>query len=444
MAFPNPQDALPLPKRTSLERYKKIAKELVKACRSGDESAFLEWSERWMDALARLNSNAKDRALAKWIRGHARVVARFAREKMTGAKGGRSCVLADAQFVIARSHGFLSWQKFARHLEELERACTATARFERAANAIVCGDVRTLKRLLREDPKLIAERSKREHGATLLHYAAANGVEGYRQITPQNIVAVARVLLDAGAEVDATAEMYGGKCTTLGLAATSVHPEKAGVQNALMQLLLDRGASMEAPDLAGNKHSLVEACLANGRPSAAEYLAQRGARLNFVEAAALGRLELVKAQLDEKGRLKMPPSVKELESALNNASLYGRRNVVEFLLARWPKLAVQEGGRQTALHCAVIGGHLDLVRLLLRHGALLEVKNEYGGSVLGQALWSAAHGGEADTYIPLIEILIEAGAKLQERHVPVTRRVDEFLAKHRSIAEPSWHWFGEE
>ena len=31
--FPNPQDALPLPPQPSIERYKKIAKELVKACK---------------------------------------------------------------------------------------------------------------------------------------------------------------------------------------------------------------------------------------------------------------------------------------------------------------------------------------------------------------------------------------------------------------------------
>ena len=36
--------------------------------------------------------------------------------------------------------------------------------------------------------------------------------------------------------------MYGGGCTTLGLVATSVHPERAGVQNALMQILIDHGA----------------------------------------------------------------------------------------------------------------------------------------------------------------------------------------------------------
>ena len=47
--------------------------------------------------------------------------------------------------------------------------------------------------------------------ATLLHYVAANGVEGYRQLTPPNAVAIADALLDAGADVDALADMYGGR-----------------------------------------------------------------------------------------------------------------------------------------------------------------------------------------------------------------------------------------
>ena len=46
--FPNPQSALPLPPRPSLERYKKLAKELVKACQSGDETAIGDWAEQWI------------------------------------------------------------------------------------------------------------------------------------------------------------------------------------------------------------------------------------------------------------------------------------------------------------------------------------------------------------------------------------------------------------
>ena len=53
----------------------------------------------------------------------------------------------------------------------------------------------------------------REHAATLLHYTSANGVEGYRQKTPPNAVEITRALLQAGAQPDALADMYGADIT---------------------------------------------------------------------------------------------------------------------------------------------------------------------------------------------------------------------------------------
>jgi hypothetical protein len=42
--YPNPQDALPLPSRPSVEQYKKLAKELVKSCKSADPTAVRAWA----------------------------------------------------------------------------------------------------------------------------------------------------------------------------------------------------------------------------------------------------------------------------------------------------------------------------------------------------------------------------------------------------------------
>ena len=105
----------------------------------------------------------------------------------------------------------------------------AVVRFEAAADAIVAGDLERLRRLLVDHPELIRARSVRNHRAMLLHYVGANGVEGWRQHTPPNAVEVLELLLASGAEVDATADMYGGS-TTLGLMATSLHTERAGLQ----------------------------------------------------------------------------------------------------------------------------------------------------------------------------------------------------------------------
>jgi ankyrin repeat protein len=441
--FPNPQDALPLPPRPSLERYKKLAKELIKACTSGDENAIGDWAGQWIRTLTKLAGwKSTHEALPRTGRWTDEVED-FARRKLLGSEaGGRKCALADAQFVIARSHGFESWPKFAKHLEGLARASSPLCRFEAAADAIVSGDAATLQRLLRGDPKLIRASSTREHGATLLHYVSANGVEGYRQKTPQNIVAITETLLNAGAEIDAMANVYGGGRTTLGLAATSVHPERAGVQEALLQTLLDHGANLEQPSIDGNGKSIVLACLANGRPKAASFLASRSARLDLAESAALGRLALVKSFFHDDGSMQPSANQKQLNEGFIYACGYGHYSVVEFLLDKGVDLAVQAGG-QTGLHRAVIGEHLDTVKLLLRHDAPLEVENIFGGTVLGQALWSAAHGGNPNVWIAILEELVAAGAKVPERHVPVNALVNAWLVQHGSRAEPNWYWYGE-
>src|SRR5262249_17647631 len=240
--YPNPQDAVPLPPRPNLEQYRKLAKDLVRECKSGDPNAVGDWADRWLGRLARLQPPAVRRRHGAWIRGRVDQVEGVARSKFSASKGdsrNAKCQLAEAQFVIARAHGFPSWPKLVRQIEGLGRRSSSVSRFERAADAIVEGDAATLKRLLREEPELIRARSAREHRATLLHYVSANGVEGHRQKTPKNIVRITRILLEAGAEVDAEADVYGGGATTLGLAATSCHPEDAGVQIPLLEALLE-------------------------------------------------------------------------------------------------------------------------------------------------------------------------------------------------------------
>jgi ankyrin repeat protein len=441
--FPNPQDAIPLPPKPNLERYKKLAADLTKACKiyqSGNSEAIANWAEKWLKSVAR-SMGTKDPRLPRWLNRKISEVEDYASGKLI--QDGSKCRLAEAQFVVARSHGFVSWTKFAKHLEGLAQPTSATVRFEAAVEAIINGKIAILKRLVHEDPRLVKMRSTREHRATLLHYVSANGVEGYRQKTPKNIVKITEVLLKAGAEIDAEADVYGGGATTLGLAATSVHPFKAGVQNHLLQVLLDHGARIDHPESAGNGQNAVLGCLSNGRPEAAIYLAERGARLNIAGAAGIGRLDAVMSFFRNDGGLKTGVTKKEAEAAFVYACMSGRHEVVQFLANQGVNLAAHLGDGQTGLHWAAIAGRLETVKLLLTLNAPLESKNEYGGTVLGQTLWSAAHGGDPDVYSEMIETLIAAGAKVNERHVPVNKRIDALLRKYGSEPEPTWYWFGE-
>lgn len=310
------------------------------------------------------------------------------RAKKTGSR------LSDAQFALAREHGFDSWPRFAKHLEELARKKSPVSMFEQAAEAIIAGDAATLSRLLHEDPKLIRARSTRVHRATLLHYVAANGFEDYRQKTPSNALEIAKILLDAGAEVDAVSNSYGGQDTTLVLVATSIHPKRAGVQIALLELLLARGAQPDG----------VNACLANGRPEAAEFLAQHGAPLDLEGAAGLGRLDLVQ-------NLILATTPAKINAGLWWASEYGRDNVVDFLLDHGADVGAGENTGSLALHWAIIGGQLETVKLLLKRGASLDAKNVHGGTALGQARWCLANSDPGIHYARIVRLLIDAGAK---------------------------------
>ena len=362
--------------RISLEQSRKQAKDLLKAFKAGDQKTLdhLRWNHPRFRGLS--DEQIRQRPFA----------------------------LADAQLVIARLHSFDSWPKLLEHIERLKRNDPEVMRFEAAADAIVAGDVSALRRILADHPELIRARSTRQQHAPLIHYISANGIEGYRQISPPNAVEVATVLLDAGAEVDAVSDSYGGGWTTLGLVATSAHPRVAGVQIPLMELLLERGAAIEGvrPDL-----TIVAGALANGCPEAAQALVERGARIDdVVTAASLGKIDLVKRIADKSSKT-------QLEKALVRAAAHGWRDVVEYLLGQGVDVAASHG--ETALHGAAGRADLEMTRMLIERGAPLEAKNRYGGTVLDGTLWYAYNVNPRDRagrdYPAVIDILLAAGAK---------------------------------
>ena len=197
--FPASYSSLPLPVRPNVGRYRKLAKELVKACGADaakpGSTAIRRWAETWVNAIIHLPeltfTVGTPVEIEEWVAG----IAAFAKRRMID--GGRESKLADAQFVIARSHGFESWPKFIAMLQAMARRDSIDGHFEAAVDAMVAGELQTLRRLLNENPSLLHQRSMREHGATLLHYIAANGVEGYRQKTPANAMEIAGELLKA-------------------------------------------------------------------------------------------------------------------------------------------------------------------------------------------------------------------------------------------------------
>jgi ankyrin repeat protein len=248
---------------------------------------------------------------------------------------------------------------------------------------VVDGDVATLRRLLEADPELARARSARRHHATLLHYIAANGVEDARQRTPPNALEVARLLLDAGAEPDALAHMYDEECTTMAMLVSSSHPAEAGVQEALAELLVDRGAALVEPGATWS--AAVMTALTFGFAATAHALVRRGAPVNDVAiAAGLGRLDDVR-------RLLLDASAERRHAALSLAAQHGHRDVVALLLdaGEDPDRYNPPGlhAHATPLHHAAGAGHADVVRLLAERGARLDMRDTiYDGTPLDWAL----------------------------------------------------------
>ena len=179
-----------------------------------------------------------------------------------------------------------------------------------------------------------------------------------------------------------------------------------------MKLLLYHGASFDA--------TLVNACLANGRLRAAEFLAERAVPLDLESAAGLGRMDVVTSFYDAQGNLQPNATSEQRDRGFLWACEYGRNDVLEFLLQRGARLDSSANTGQTPLHWAVIGGHIDTINLLLARGADLEKKNAYGGTPLGQALWSALNNSKEmhATYLAVVKTLINAGARIDGSMLP--------------------------
>ena len=300
--------------------------------------------------------------------------------------------LDDARLTIARYYDFLDWASLTAYVESIKQD-GQIFEFESTVEAVVKGELAALKDALRRAPSLVHARSGRVccfdpsvHHATLLHYVAANGVEAYRQKAPANAVEIARALLEAGAEVDALADMYGAECTTLTLLVSSSHHAEAGVQVPLTELLLDFGAAIEGRGTKKWGTPLFTA-LTFGMADAAEALAKRGARIELATAAGLGRL-------DDAAQMLPSADAEERRRALSLAAQHGHAETVRLLLdaGERPDRYNPESNHPhcTALHQAVLGGHEQVVRLLVERGARLDVRDTiWNGTPLGWAL----HGG---------------------------------------------------
>ncbi len=278
--------------------------------------------------------------------------------------------LSDAQLTIARERGFGSWARLKRRIERPTLADKLdlphherieNLAFRQAVDLLDRGDVVNLRAHLNKHTHLVRERVTFEGGnyfrnPTLLEFVAENPVR--RGTLPDNIVEVTRVILDAGAKEDQSALNEA-----LGLVSTGCVPRECRVHIPLIDLLCSYGAEPTSAALAALAHWELEAV---------DALLRNGARIDLVLAAGLGRVEDVQRFL--------PASTGEARHrALALASQHGHADIVRLLLDggedpnRYNPIGLH--AHSTPLHRAAAGGHDQVVRLLVEHGARLDMKD---------------------------------------------------------------------
>jgi ankyrin repeat protein len=178
--------------------------------------------------------------------------------------------------------------------------------------AIHAGDVAALRRLLELRPELVSARGP--GGRTALH--VVTDWPGYFPQGP----AVARLLLDAGADPDARTDGKRGE-TPLHWAASSDDVEVADV-------LIDGGADLEAAG--GSIGTPLANAIGYGCWQVAHRLVARGAPVPMLwQAAALG----LTARVQELMNAVPAPDAATVDEAFWQACHGGQRRVAEYLLA---------------------------------------------------------------------------------------------------------------
>lgn len=334
-----------------------------------------------------------------------RAVPRF--EKLGDEDVRKAFTLDDAKALFAKDHGFKGWDAFAAHIEALGKGA-AREPFLEAFEAIEQGGEAAVRALVDKHPELV--RAAGTNGNSLLNLAISC-----------HKPAIAKLLLDAGAETD-LANNHGW---------TPLHQAAYSNMDGVAGWLLDAGADVEAQAHGDGGTPLVQA-LFWGHHALAARLAERGVWPNNLRVAAgLGRLDLVRACFEADGALKphagehrqfhrphsgFPPwtPANARQEILDEALVWAARNdqagVMTLLVERGADVNA-DPYRGTPLAWAARGGKLNAIRWLLDHGAEIDRKGTFGGPGHGEgvpALNLAAQAGQLDA----VKLLVERGADI--------------------------------
>jgi ankyrin repeat protein len=294
------------------------------------------------------------------------------------------------------------------------------------------GMLETLDRLLTARPALVHARGG--DGQTPLHVAST--------------VAIAQLLLDRGAAIDArdvdhesTAAQYRVRehpevtryliargCQTDILMAAAVgdlplvrqhlDADPAGIRTSVSAAFFPKknphsGGTIYTWTLGADKTAHAVAREFGHQDVLAELMARSPATLQLAVAGRAGDESAVRALVASDSALVSKLSEKERVVLADAARDDDLRAVQVMLGAGWP-VDVRGQHRATPLHWAAWNGYAAMIDELLRHRAPIEIKgDEYDATPLGWAIYGSLHGWRRETgdYAGVVESLLAAGAQ---------------------------------
>jgi ankyrin repeat protein len=253
-------------------------------------------------------------------------------------------------------------------------------------------------------------------------------------LAPRPADAPASPLVEAAARGDVTtvrAMLAEGHVDVNGATRLGVAPLHIAVAQgdaAMTRLLLERGADVAKPDRTGEPPLMIAA--RSGVPEVANLLLEHGAAVDVRDpsfgqtplmlAVSNGHLEMAKLLIDRGADVNartlavtpprfIPPS----------ESPTGLSKGVGIVRAGWPEgrgKRFPAAGSKTPLLYATRAGHLELARLLLEHGANLELADGNGitpliSAILNASIFRVSRDGRTD-HLAIANLLLDAGANV--------------------------------
>jgi ankyrin repeat protein len=301
--------------------------------------------------------------------------------------------VAEARLDLAHRHGFASWNRLRDHVAALREGSETPGPFMLAYRAVEDSDLERLVELLDAHPELIA----------------ARGTNGNDLLGMANDLDLVRLLLERGADPNRGND-YGW---------TKLHQAGYGNRTKLAQTMLDAGGRLDLSARGDGGTPLVAALFWGHREVSALLGFEPG---NLRVAAGLGLPEMIR-ELHETPRAgahrafyrphggfpAWQPSNdprEVVDEAFVWAAKSDRVEVLELLLELGARLEA-DPYRGTALAWAGVNGCVASIRKLVALGADPDRRCTFGGPTHGEgvtALHLAAQSGQRESVATLIEL----------------------------------------